>query len=219
MAVAVAALALLAPVPAGSHPGHGPPVVDVANFKYAPQTVNVVEGDYVFWAWSAADTNHSVTADGGQSMAFDSDPGKSSSQVQHKTGDGFSALFKKAGTYTYHCKVHSFMTGKVVVAALPDSSKPTPATKPSLTKVSVAAHGKRLTVRYHVNEAVSMRAIVRRPSGKSVKEFDFPGPPGSNKRVLKLTKLHSGHYVLALVAIDSSSGLSSRTVKRSFTLS
>jgi len=214
-----AALALLlAPVPAGSHPGHGPPVVNVGQFKYAPQVVNVVEGDYVFWAWSESDTNHTVTADSGQSMTFDSDPGKTSSEVSHKTGDGFSAQFKKAGTYTYHCKVHSFMTGTVNVAALPDSSKPQPATKPVLHNVAVALAGRRLTVRFRVNEAVSIRAIVRHPSGRSVKEFDFPGPPGSNKRVLKLSKVRSGHYVLALVAIDSSSGLSSKTAKRSFTL-
>jgi plastocyanin len=211
-------LALLFAAPAGSHPGHGPTVVDVGEFKFAPDKVNVVQNDYVFWAWSQADTNHSVTADPGQAMTFDSDKGKSPSQVDHKKGDGFSVQFTKPGTYTYFCKVHSFMKGTVVVAESPDGPAPAPI-KPKLSKVSARPSGRRLIVRFTVNEAVSMRALVRRPSGKLVKEFDFPGPPGANKRTLKLRSVKDGDYVLALIAVDSSTGSSSRTVKREISLS
>ena len=62
-----------------------------------------------------------------------------------------------------------------------------------------------------------MRALVKKPNGKTVTEIDFPGPPGANRRTLRLTKLKAGRYTLALIAIDSSSGLASKTVKRGFT--
>ena len=206
------ALALSLAAPAGSHPGHGYTVVNIGDFKYDTPTVNAVQNDYVFWNWAGPDTNHTVTADDG---SFDSDSGKSGSQVAHKTGDGYSFQFTKPGTYTYHCKIHSFMTAKVVVAALP---KPPPATKPRLTKVSAAAAGRQLRVRFTVNQAVSIRAIVRKASGRTVREFDFPGPPGSNRRTLKLKRFKAGRYSVSLIAIDSSTGLATRPVKRGFSL-
>jgi plastocyanin len=213
------ALASLLAASAGAHPGHAPPVVDVGDFKFAPDKVSVTQNDHVFWAWSKADTNHSVTADPGQAMSFDSDAGKPASQVSHKSGDGFSVQFTQPGTFTYVCKVHSFMTGTVVVAPLQDEGPP-PATKPRLTKVSATRlPGKRLKVRFTLNEAVTMRALVRRPSGRLVKELNFPGPPGANARTLKLGTLKAGDYVLALIAVDSSTGRSTKPVKREFSLS
>ena len=208
-------LLLMLPATAGSHPGHGPPLVHIEEFKFTPATVNVVEGDYVFWDWPGVDRNHSVTADPGQSMTFDSDEGKSAGQVNHAADDGFSVQFKKAGTYTYVCKVHSSMKGKVVVSELPDTP---PATKPKLSKVSVAVKGHRLVVRFTVNEAVTMRATIRRASGKRVKEIDFSGPPGANRRTLKLGALADGRYKLSLVAVDASTGFSTKPVIRAFTL-
>lgn len=219
-ALATAVALALAPAGvAGSHPGHGPVVVSIAEFSYAPESVSVVEGDFVFFSWDGPDTNHSVTADPGQSVAFDSDPGTPPGQVGHKVGDGFSYHFLKPGTYTFHCKVHAFMTGTVDVTPLPDDLKPKPATKPRLTKVSVrrvrlARRHVGVVARYTVNEAVTMRVTLRRRSGKRVKELDFAGPPGRNRRRLDLGRLAAGRYVLAFVAVDSSSGLSTKPVRR-----
>ncbi|MDX6664894.1 MAG: Copper binding protein plastocyanin/azurin family [Solirubrobacteraceae bacterium] len=230
VAAVATALVLLGAAPAGSHPGHGPPVISISEFKYAPSTVNVVEGDYVFWSWDGPDTNHTVTADAGQTLTFDSDKGRTGDDVTaspHKTGDGFSVFFKKAGTYAFHCKVHSFMHGQVVVAKLPDNLKPKPLTKPRLTKVSArpvklckqrhCAHTGVL-VRYTINEAVSMRATVRRRKGSRavgavIREVDFNGPPGANRRRLDLGRLRAGHYQLALVAVDASSGAATKPAR------
>jgi plastocyanin len=223
-AATLAAAVLLPAGVAGSHPGHGPVVIAISEFKYQPAAVNVVEGDFVFWDWQGPDTNHTVTADAGQKVAFDSDSGKSAGQVSHKAGDGFSFHFLRPGTYTFHCKVHSFMTGTVNVAALPDDLKPQPASTPHLTKVSVktvrlARHHAGAAVRFTLNEAVSMRATVRRlsgsrPVGKTLKEIDFNGPPGANRRTLDLGRLKAGRYQLALVAVDASSGASTKPVRR-----
>jgi plastocyanin len=213
--LALAATALvLGPVGgAWAHPGHGPPVVGIADFAYAPAKVTVVAGDYVFWAWNGPDTNHSVTADAGQAFAFDSDPGGA---PNHKVGDGWSLQFTKAGTWTYHCSVHSFMHGTVEV--LEANAQPV-ATVPRLRDVTVARTGRRLRLRFRITQAASMRATIRRASGgKTLREFDFPGPPGANRRTLKLGSLASGRYRLALVAVDTSTGRATKPVVRSFTI-
>lgn len=220
-AALTAGLALLPVASAGSHPGHGPPVIAVGDLSFNPASVTVVEGDYVLWSWTGPDTNHSVTADPGQTMSFDSDPGKTADQVTHKTNDGFAVLFKKAGTYTYVCKVHSFMTGRVVVQPLPANLKPQPLVAPRLTEVTVRRIGRALRVGFTVDEASSMRALIRRmagsrPAGKVLKEIDFAGPPGHTRRSLKLGGLRKGGYQVALTAVDLSTGKTSKTVRRRF---
>jgi plastocyanin len=214
LALATIALALVPAGAAGAHPGHGPPVVAISEFAFAPAKVTVVEGDYVFWAWQGPDTNHSVTSDAGQAMAFDSDP--TTGSPSHKVGDTWSLQFHKAGTFTYHCKVHSFMKGTIVVLTAP----PQPvATKPRLSKVTAVRTGRKLVVRFHLNEAVSMRATIRRAAGGPVlHEFDFAGPPGANRRALKLGALKAGRYRLSLVAVDSSTGKATAPAVRSFTM-
>src|SRR5919206_306000 len=89
--------------------------VGVANFQFSPSRVDIQPGDTVTWRFAGPDTDHSVTSDPGQAESFDSDPGNSS--PLHRLGDTFSHTFTTPGTYTYFCKVHPFMTGRVVVRA------------------------------------------------------------------------------------------------------
>src|SRR3954469_14788589 len=87
--------------------------VDVSGFAYSPQTIQIDPGDTVTWHFSGPDLNHSVTSDDGQSESFDSDAGNPS--PLHAPTDTFSHTFAAAGKFTYHCKVHSFMTGTVQI--------------------------------------------------------------------------------------------------------
>jgi plastocyanin len=215
-AIAVVACAVLASAPAAdTHPGHGAVQVAVGQFKYAPADVSIYAGDSVLWTWSGPDTNHSVTADAGQAMNFDSDGGKSSGQVVHPLNDGFGVSFTQVGSFTYHCKVHSFMTGKVTVQSAPGGTPQAPAA-PQLTKVSVKP--KRFctrcakpgtTVRFNLDGPASVRAALLR-HGKSVKEIDFDSPPGPGVKRLRFKKLRNGKYLLRLIAVDNVSGLTSK---------
>jgi plastocyanin len=211
----------LAAAPAASpHAGHGVVQVAVAQFKYEPGDASIVVGDSVLWNWNGPDTNHSVTADDGQVMNFDSDGGKSASQVSHPTGDGFGVTFQTAGAFSYHCKVHSFMHGTVSVSPAPPGTPPPPPpdAAPTLSKVSVKP--KRFctrcakpgtTVRFTLDFPASVRALLRR-RGKTVKEIDFAAPPGESTKKLKFRKLRDGKYVLRLVALDNTSGKASKPV-------
>jgi plastocyanin len=77
--------------------------VNIANFGFAPGTVMVKPGTTVTWTQQDED-QHTVTADDG---SFGSSP--------LTTGQTFTHTFTTPGTYHYHCAIHQFMHGTVVV--------------------------------------------------------------------------------------------------------
>jgi plastocyanin len=85
-----------------------PPVatdsVTIHNFAFGPQVITVKVGATVHWMNRDSEA-HTVTSDTG---AF------GSSALQ--PGTGYTHTFTKPGTYAYHCSIHPFMTGKVVVS-------------------------------------------------------------------------------------------------------
>jgi len=68
--------------------------VQIKDFKFSPQPVQAKVGDVVGWT-NGDSANHSATMDDG-SCGTDA-------LSQGATG---LLVFNKAGTYTYHCKVH-----------------------------------------------------------------------------------------------------------------
>ena len=75
--------------------------VTIQNFAFSPGTVTILKGDTVTWT-NQDGTDHTVTfADGGSSNL-----GK---------GTTYSKTFNDVGTFDYHCSIHTYMTGKVVV--------------------------------------------------------------------------------------------------------
>lgn len=91
-----AAAATAAPVTADA--------VSIRNFAFGPQAVTVKAGTTVRWTNQDSEA-HTVVSDAG---AF------SSPVLQPRAG--YSFTFTRPGTYSYHCSIHPFMTGKVVVS-------------------------------------------------------------------------------------------------------
>jgi plastocyanin len=76
--------------------------VTIKDFKFSPQPVQAKVGDVV--AWKNDDTAaHTATMDAGTCDTDQIDPGASAMLV-----------FTAPGTYAYHCKIHSSMTGFTV---------------------------------------------------------------------------------------------------------
>lgn len=75
--------------------------VQIKGFAFKPATVKVERGSRVAFANSSGVT-HTATGAGFDTKRIA--PGKSA-----------AIRFKKAGTFAYHCKIHSYMKGKVVV--------------------------------------------------------------------------------------------------------
>jgi len=86
----------------------GPPVVatsvTITNFAFSPQLIKVPPGTEVTWTNKDADA-HTVTfdADGTGSQAF-------------QNGESYRHRFTTAGTFSYHCSIHPYMVGEVIVA-------------------------------------------------------------------------------------------------------
>ncbi len=76
--------------------------VTVKNFEFAPRTLRIGKGTRVVFA-NASGTTHTATDKG----AFDTG--------RIKGGTSAAIRFQQKGTFSYHCKIHSFMQGKVVV--------------------------------------------------------------------------------------------------------
>jgi plastocyanin len=77
--------------------------VTIQSFSFGPQTLTVSAGTTVTWTNDDSVT-HTVTAADG---SFNSG--------NLKPGDQFTYTFSAPGTYSYHCSIHPFMTGQVVV--------------------------------------------------------------------------------------------------------
>jgi len=76
----------------------------ISGLSFSPNSLTVQPGTTVTWLNNESVT-HTVTSD---STLFDS-----GNLVK---GDKFNYTFTKSGTYAYHCKYHSGMTGKIIVS-------------------------------------------------------------------------------------------------------
>ena len=196
--------------------------VHISNFAFSPTPITIAQGDTVTWHWDGPDTNHSVTSDPGQADSFDSDPGKTPTAADHPPTDTFDHTFNTPGSFTYICKVHSFMTGKVVVQAPGGGGPPPDTTPPSITGVSVKGgrkcpKGKKhckprpTTVRLTLSEDATLTLkVAGRPKATTTKE----GKAGANTMKLSTRKLPPGKYSLSITATDGA-GNTSPAVKRS----
>jgi len=95
--------------------------VDIVNFTYSPATATIKPGDKIIWL-NNSNTKHTVTSDAG-STGFD---------YTIAPGREEELRFEKAGTYTYHCKFHSQMTGTIEVGDTPPTTT-APAPPPTTT--------------------------------------------------------------------------------------
>jgi plastocyanin len=162
LVVALASLGVLA-TPAAADDA----TVKIANTAFSPGTVSIHVGEKVTWNWAGPDRNHTVTSDSGQAESFESTPGVPDAAVTDgPPGETFSHTFGQTGSFSYHCRVHSFMQGKVnVVAAgtpLPVDTTP-PSTKLKIVGESpvTASRTGRLKVKVTVNEAATEKLAVK----------------------------------------------------------
>jgi plastocyanin len=86
----------------GSAQASGSTTVDINHFKYHPHTLEVAKGTRVVFS-NSAKVAHTATDKG----VFDSG--------HIKPGQSFAVRFEQKGTFSYHCKIHNFMHGKIVV--------------------------------------------------------------------------------------------------------
>ena len=95
--------------------------IDIKNFAFTPSSITISSGDSVTWT-NDDTTTHTVT--GTDWGSGDLAPGAT-----------FTHTFAANGSYAYHCSIHPFMTGTVVVGG---SSSPPPTSTPHKTLLPAA---------------------------------------------------------------------------------
>ncbi len=83
---------------------NGKAKVKISDFKFAPTPLQITKGTVVIWVNNGPST-HTTTSDTGK---WDSGP--------LAPGTKFKKRFGKAGTFTYHCSIHPFMTAEIDVS-------------------------------------------------------------------------------------------------------
>lgn len=84
--------------------GNSPNSISIANLAFSKPALTVAVGTTVTWM-NNDNVTHTVTSDNGTFDSGNLNPGSS-----------FSYTFNTAGTYSYHCKIHTYMTGVITVA-------------------------------------------------------------------------------------------------------
>ena len=80
-----------------------PQAVDISNFAFNPTPVNIQAGTQIVWTNHDGDA-HTVVADDGSFQAG----------VLNQ-GQAFSQIVTAPGSHSYHCSIHPFMNGTIVV--------------------------------------------------------------------------------------------------------
>lgn len=88
----------------GGGNGTATTAVEIVEFSYGPDPIEVEVGDAVTWT-NEDSAPHTATADDGSFDTGTLDKGK-----------GKSVTFKEAGTFPYFCEIHPTMHGTVEVA-------------------------------------------------------------------------------------------------------
>ena len=81
-------------------------IVTIKDFAFSPATITVPVGATVTWT-NEDSTAHTIVIVSGSEGSVNS--------PQLETGSNYSHAFKRAGTYAYHCGIHTYMEGTVIV--------------------------------------------------------------------------------------------------------
>jgi plastocyanin len=117
-----AGAALIAILPL-TRAGAGEQTVEMKGLSFVPEEITVAVGDTV--TWMNQDTDHHDTEGDGNDI-------NSPDMAQ---GAKYSFTFPAAGRFEYHCRIHTYMRGTVIVGD-GNGGAPPPTTQPPSTTTS-----------------------------------------------------------------------------------
>jgi plastocyanin len=194
-----------------------------ANNTFSPTPVTITAGGTVTWS-NMGGGNHNVHFND-QAAALNS-PSTSNWTT--------SRTFPTAGTFTYHCDIHTFMQGTVNVVAAstttpgsttpapapgggtpPTGSTPTPAdtTAPTATQLRASGTLRRTVVRLRLSEKATVTARLRRRGSSRTLARVTRSLDAGNARLTIRKRLTAGkRYRVALTITDAAGNVTRRTV-------
>ena len=106
-----------APPPPPSSPTSGS--VIIRDFTYTPVTASISVGGVVTWTNNGPSVHMAVSDAGLWSSGSLAAPGGGGGPYGGRgsgSGGTFSWVFSQAGTYSYHCEIHPYIRGSIVVS-------------------------------------------------------------------------------------------------------
>ncbi len=165
--------------------------VRIVDFAFTPQNITVVIGvnNTVNWTNFGPDFAHTTTSDTG---VWDS--GISSVRILG-VGQSFNFTFKQVGTFSYHCALHPFMKGTVVV--LSQGGTNTTATSAPMTSSTTSSTSTTLPPTTTASSATTTQPVQSTASSTlETTTTTLPVASGGNFSVVYL-----GGAILALAAV------------------
>lgn len=160
-------------------PARASTTVTIADFSFTPATLKVAEGHKVEWHNAGAFT-HTSTQDKPLSLW----------NTGHISSGATSApvtLFA-AGTFPYHCSIHTLMKGVVRVPIRVSPSSGTSSTTFTITMASATRSG----FTYDVQRRVGTGSWTMWKTGVSARTVSFSGPAGAYRFRSRLVRTSSG---------------------------
>ncbi len=78
--------------------------IEISNFVFSPSSLTIKKGDTVIWTNKDL-MSHTITSDSGSELE----------SARFGRAETYSHTFNTAGTFSYHCSVHSTMKGTIIV--------------------------------------------------------------------------------------------------------
>jgi plastocyanin len=187
--------------------------VTISGFEFKPTPVTIAQGDSVTWHYAGPDTNHSVTADPMQADSWDSDPTGPPGFATHPIGTTFAHRFDVQGSFTYFCKVHSTMRGRVIVRAPGADVTPPKVTALKATggrtcpKPPGKCRARPTAVTFKLSEAANVKLTV---PGKPKAAVTRAAKKGANTVRISTKVLPPGSYKVNVVATDAAGNRSAK---------
>lgn len=163
--------------------------VNIVKFSFDPPNPTINVGDTVRWT-NIDGSGHTTTSSG----SF-----WNSGTLQN--GQSFSYTFTSAGTFAYHCNIHSAMQGSITVSGSPPTATPTSSNTPTLgnyaaTSVPLSTD---TTVIPDAAPALTTRILV---SASTSFKGKFEGDPVTG--TVRVTNAHpAGTYGVRVTAYES----------------
>lgn len=210
-------LAALAAAPAGAANRR----IEISDYRWSEEDVAIQAGEHVTWHFTGPDLMHSVTGESQNVSGLDSDPGVN--QPMQKLGRSYRVDFSQPGIYNFTCKLHTAVSGSVIVGPgpgdpvtepdpIPDNNIDLVAPRLSSLRLGKPAvrRGSGVALRYSLDERARIEADFFRFEGEGKRRFSgfqtFRGFIGINSIGLgapdaKL-RLGPGRYLAVLRATD-----------------
>jgi plastocyanin len=179
--------------------------VTISGFAFKPTPVTIIQSDNVTWHYAGPDTNHSVTSDPMQADSWDSDPNPTGF-IFHPVGSTFAHRFDVLGSFTYYCKVHSYMHGRVIVKAPGSDIRPPKVTALKATggrtckKPPGKCKPRPTSVSFKLSEAAQIKLTVPGKPKAAVTRAAKKGPVTAR---ISTKLLPPGSYKVNVVATDA----------------